>query len=119
MASHLGLDEQTLDVSVPTGEMIGTELPCSEIIGLGSLTMVGETAVHLADGTGIDNRFCVPGFLGSDYLCQGIYRCFLTPDVDDLDENGDTEELVVITDALRFHMGSGGVAGHGHMMGRM
>lgn len=116
LASHMGIDEQVLGVDVPAGGEVTVELPCSEIIGLGSLTVVGESAVQLADGTEFENTMCVPAFLGSDYVCESVYHCFLAPDVDDLDGDGDTEELIVTTEALDFHTGPGGTDGHGHMM---
>lgn len=116
VASHMGIDEQILEVEVPAFGEATVELPCSEIIGLGSLTSVGEVAVQLADGTVLENTMCVPAFLGSDYLCENVYHGFLTPDVDDLDADGDTEELIVTTEALYFHAGPGGAGGHGHMM---
>lgn len=112
----MGIDEQVLEVDVPAGGEVAIELPCSEIIGLGSLTVVGDVAVQLADGTEFENTMCVPAFLGSDYLCESAYHCFLTTDIDDLDADGDTEELIVTTEALDFHTGPGGMGGHGHMM---
>lgn len=115
IASHMGIDEQILEVDVAAGDDVTVELPCSEIIGLGSLTLVGETAVQLGDGTEFENTMCVPAFLGSDYLCGSAYHGFLTADVDDLDGDGDTDELIVTTEAFGFHTGPGGMGGHGHM----
>lgn len=116
LASHMGIDEQTLEVEVSAGGEVAIELPCSEIIGLGSLTSVGDVAVELADGTVFENTMCVPAFLGSDYLCESTYHDFLTIDVDDLDADGDTEELIVTTEAFDFHAGPRGSREHGHMM---
>jgi hypothetical protein len=116
MASHMGIDEQVLEVNVPAGDEVTVELPCSEIIGLGSLTLVGETAARLGDGTEFENTMSVPAFLGSDYLCDSAYHCFLATDIDDVDADGDTDELIVTTEALEFHTGLEGIRGHGHMM---
>lgn len=115
IASHMGIDEQVRAVDVPAGDEVTVELPCSEIIGLGSLTLVGETAVQLDDGTEFQNTMCVPAFLGSDYLCGSAYHVFLAADVDDLDGDGDTDELIVTTEAFGFHTGPAGMGGHGHM----
>ncbi len=119
MASHLGIEDQVTDVEVPAGEEVTVELPCSEIMGLGSLITVGEDAAELADGTTLDNRMCVPGFLGSDYECEDSYFFTLMVDSDDLDGDGDTQELIVVTDGLQLHMGPSGLGGHsqGGMMG--
>jgi hypothetical protein len=43
----------------------------------------------------------------------------LTVDIDDLDGDGDTEELLATTEALYLHIGPGGISGHGHMGGGM
>ena len=115
IASHMGIDEQVLEVNVPAGNEVTVELPCSEIIGLGSLTLVGETAVQLGNGAEFENTMCVPAFLGSDYLCGSTYHGFLAADVDDLDADGDTDELIVTTEAFDVHTGPGGMGGHGHM----
>ena len=117
MASHLGLDEQTLEVAVDAASSVTVELPCAEIVGLGSLTEVGDVAALLGDGVSLDNRWCVPAFLGSDFACGTEYVCHLGADIDDLDGDGDTDELLVTTDALTLHMRPGGFFGHGGMMG--
>jgi hypothetical protein len=114
MASHLGPEEQVLEVSVAAGAEEIIELPCSEIVGLGSLTVVGEAAVRLSSGMDIDNRMCVPGFLGADYGCDGVFRCLLAPDSDDVDGDGDTDELMAVTETLEVHMGAFGMMGRGH-----
>ncbi|HNO78136.1 MAG TPA: hypothetical protein PKN33_08755 [Phycisphaerae bacterium] len=114
IASHMGLDENALDVSVLAGEFVTIEMPCAEIVGMGSLDDPGAAGCHLDDDTAIPNTMMVPGFLGQDYVCGGIYGCTLTPDVDDLDEDGDTEELVIISDGMQRHMMNGGVEGHMH-----
>ncbi len=116
-ASYTGLDDQMMDVEVGAGEEITVEIPCSEIVGMGPLDMPGETGCHLADGEAVDNMMAVPGFLGQDFTCGGVYECVLTPDVDDLDGDGDTEELIMLSDAMEFHMMDGGPTGHTHGAG--
>ena len=110
--SGAGLDEQFEDVVVAPGDTVEVELPCAEIVGVGSLTDVGTVAGELPDGTLFDNRWCVPGFLNSDYACGGMYTCALAPDSDDLDQDGDTEELIVVTSGLQLHMRAGGMGRH-------
>jgi len=116
IASHMGIDEQVLEIDVPAGDEVTVELPCSEMVGIGSLTVVGETAVQLRDGTRLDNTMCVPAFRSSDYLCGSAYHGFLTADVNDLDADGDTDELIVTTEALMLHLGPIGMGGHHHGM---
>ncbi len=116
LSNSMGMNEQTMPVTVPAGAKQTVELPCAEIIGLGSLTSVGDTAVELADNTQFDNRMCVPGFLGSDYQCGDTYGCYLAPDVADWDRDGDTQELTVSTEAAQSRMGTGGMSGRGPMM---
>ena len=43
-----------------------------------------------------------------------IYHLSLVHDVSDLDGDGDTEELVLLSDALQNHMTSVGPFGHMH-----
>lgn len=116
-ASHMGLDEIVMNVDVAAGEVIQVELPCAEIVGLGPPDVPGSVAMHLQDGQIIDNTMAVPGFLGLDYTCGDVFDCFFGPDVDDLDGDGDTEELVVTTEAMLDHMESGGPIGHHHDAG--
>lgn len=110
--SEDGLHEQFEDVVVQPGETVHAALPCAEIVGLGSLSSVGAVAADSADGGSFDNQWCVPGFLNSDYLCGGTYACVLTPDTDDLDGDGDTEELIVLTSAMWSHMQADGMGPH-------
>ncbi len=114
VASHMGLDVQSMDVEVGAGEEVTVEIPCSEIVGVGSLDTPGAPGGHLADGEAVDNMMAVPGFLGQDFTCEGVYECVLTPDVDDLDGDGDTEELILISDGMELHMRNGGPTGHMH-----
>jgi hypothetical protein len=68
----------------------------------------------------VDNTFAVPGFLNLDYTCGGVYACTPTADADDLDDldgDGDTTELILITDGMQLHMQNGGPTGHHHGMG--
>lgn len=108
-----GLDTQTRDVDVPAGQSVTVEMPCAELVGMGSLTEVGATAGSTADRGEFPNRYCVPGFLNSDYACGGEFACALTPDVNDVDQDGDTAELIMLTSGMQQHMGSGGVGRHG------
>ncbi len=110
--SGAGLDEQTEDILVLPGQTFEAQMPCAEIMGVGSLTDVGTIAVDLPDGSTLDNRYCVPGFLNSDYLCGGSYGCVVATDASDLDQDGDTEELIVVTSSMWGHMGSGGMGQH-------
>ena len=114
VASHMGLEDQMMDVEVPAGEEVAVEIPCSEIVGIGPLDEPGEPGCHLADGEAVDNVMAIPGFLSQDFTCDSVYECVLTPDVDDLDGDGDTEELIIISDAMEFHMTDGGPTGHMH-----
>jgi len=116
-ASHMGLDDQIMDVVVGAGEEVTVEIPCSEIVGMGPLDMPGEPGCHLDGGGAVDNVMAVPGFLGQDFVCNGTYECVLSRDVNDLDGDGDTEELIILSDAMEFHMMNGGPMGHGHGTG--
>ena len=116
-ASHLGLEEQMMDVYVGAGDEVTVEIPCSEIVGMGPLDTPDEPGCHLDDGEAVDNTMAVPGFLEQDFTCDGTYVYVLTQDVDDLDGDGDTEELIIISDAMEFHMMNGGPLGHGHDTG--
>ncbi|UCE59083.1 MAG: hypothetical protein JSU63_16765 [Phycisphaerales bacterium] len=120
-AGHLGLQERLLDVEVAVGEQVTVDLPCSEIVGAGSLDSPGEAGCHLQSGEAIFNTMAVPGFFGQDFACDSVYEVFLTPDVDDLDGDGDTEELIILSDGMRFHLMDGGPHGHlhGHGQGMM
>lgn len=113
MRSQDGLDTQTRDVEVPAGQSVTVEMPCAEIVGMGDLTDVGASAGDAADGVEYDNRYCVPGFLNSDYACGGAFACALTPDINDVDQDGDTTELIMQTSGMQQHMRSGGMGRHG------
>lgn len=118
-AGHMGMDELTDSVEVRGGEQIDFEIPCAEIIGLGDLESPGATGCVLSDGQTLPNTMAMPAFLGLDYTCGGMHEFHLTPDVDDLDGDGDTEELVLVSEALEAHMGFGGPMGHSHRSGGM
>jgi len=117
MASHMGLDEQSMDVVVGAGDVVVVDIPCSEIVGVGPLDMPGAPGCHVNDGVAVDNLMSVPGFLGQDFRCGETYACVLTQDVDDLDEDGDTAELIILSDAMALHMTEGGPGGHRHGSG--
>jgi mono/diheme cytochrome c family protein len=119
LASHLGLEEQMMDVSVPAGEEIEVELPCSEIVGLGTLDMPGSPGFHFASDRAVNNMMAVPGFLGLDFVCGSTHNFRLTRDIDDLDGDGDTDEWVCASDPLYGHMEFGGPGGHWHGPGGM
>ncbi len=121
LASHLGLEEQSEEVVVAAGHEVEIELPCSEIVGMGSLDMPGGVGCHLANGVEIDNRMAVPIFLGMDFACDENQKgeFVLTPDTDDLDEDGDVEELILLSDGFVGHMQLGGPFGHSHRGGMM
>lgn len=113
MRSVDGLDGQTRDVDVSPGQSVTIDMPCGEIVGMGSFTNVGATAGSAADGTDFDNRFCVPGFLHSDFACGGEFACTLGPDVNDVDQDGDIQELIMLTSGMQRHMASADMGRHG------
>lgn len=110
--SGLGLDEQVETVVVEPGETVEVRLPCAEIVGIGSVTIVGAVGAEATDGTFFDNRYCVPGFLHSDYDCGGTFASVLSRDINDLDGDGDTEEMMLVTIGMISHMQRGGMARH-------
>jgi hypothetical protein len=114
VASYLGLNEQSDPVVVPAGGQLDYEMPCAEIMGLGDLESPGSAGCVLVDGQTVPNVMAVPAFLGLDYVCGGMHEFRLTPDVADLDGDGDTEELVIVSEAFEAHMGFGGPMGHAH-----
>ena len=124
IASYLGLDEETEDFDIPAGGELTFELPCAEIVGAGPLTEPGGVGCHvgtngLAVGTNglpVGNHMMVPGFLGLDYACGSDtpYECYLQADEDDLDGDGDTTELILLSQAMQMHMQDGGPMGHHH-----
>ena len=113
-SSQDGGTEQTADVNVLAGGEITVPLPCSEIVGMGPLEMPGGIGCHLADGQAVRNTMAVPGFLNMDYACGGTFHMYLQPDTGDLDANGDTQELILMSEAMQTHMSSGGPMGHVH-----
>lgn len=118
IASHMGLEEQTRDVTVGAGETLDVDIPCAELLGLGSTTEVDATACELGNGQALGNQYCVPGFMHADYDCSGTFECFVGPDQDDVDGDGNTTELVATTQSLHEHLGQNGMMmgqGHGHM----
>jgi hypothetical protein len=115
LRSTEGLDPTTTQIFVPAEQTTIVEMPCAEIVNLGSLSDVGAAAAEFEDGLVLDNRMCVPGFLGSDFVCGGTYGVSLIVDVQDLDADGDTSEVIAVTDGLSLHTGRFGMMGHGHM----
>lgn len=113
MRSADGLDAQTRDVDVPAGQSVTIQMPCAEIVGMGSLTDVGAPAGSTDGGASFDNRYCVPGFLNSDYTCGGEFACSLAPDTNDVDQDGNTTELIMLTSTMQQHMGANGMGRHG------
>jgi hypothetical protein len=118
-ASHMDLEEQSQDVVVAAGQEVEIELPCAEIVGMGALEMPGAMGCHLAGGLEIDNTMAVPIFLSMDFACGEQTIFVLTADTDDLDGDGDTEELILLSDGLVGHMHLGGPFGHSHHGGMM
>ena len=118
-ASSIDFEEQTMDVVVAAGEETTVEIPCSEIVGMGPLNTPGGIGCTLFSGQEIDNLMAVPVFLGMDFLCGTVRQFVLTPDVNDLDDDGDVEELILLSDGMLGHMQSGGPTGHTHRMGGM
>ncbi len=114
LASHMGLEYILQDVNVAAGESITMTLPCAEIVGLGPLVNPGEPGCHLNDGEAVANTMAVPGLLGQDFSCGDVYTCILTQDIDDLDDDGDLEELILLSDAMTSHLANGGPQGHAH-----
>jgi hypothetical protein len=117
VASRLGAIEQTTDVAVPAGENVNVQMPCSEITGLGPMEMPGQSGCHLADGQPVSNTMAVPGFMGMDYSCGGEYMFRLMADANDLDGDGDRQELIILSQAMELHMKRGFPIGMGPMMG--
>lgn len=117
ISSPDGVREQSQDVTVDAGDTVNFEMPCAEMVGMGSLTNVGQMAAHMGDGAEIDNRFCVPGFLNSDFDCGGAFSCTLMQDTNDLDQDGDTQEFVAVTSAMQTHIGQNGMNSHGNGAG--
>ncbi len=117
IAARTGLDEQSILVDVDAGDSVAFDIECAEMMGLGELGTPGAVGCMLANGDEIENTMAVPGFLNLDYLCGETYSHHLRTDVDDLDEDGDTEELVVYSDALLMHLEDGGPTGHQHGFG--
>ena len=118
-AGSIDFEEQTMDVTVPAGDETTVEIPCSEIVGMGPLTVPGGVGCTLASGEEIDNLMAVPVFLGMDFFCGTVRQFVLTADADDLDGDEDTGELILLSDGMLGHMQSGGPTGHTHRMGGM
>lgn len=118
-AHHLDFEDQTREVAVPAGQDVTLDIPCAEVVGLGPLTQPGGVGCTLAGGFEVENVLAVPVFLGMDFSCSGTRDFTLTPDVDDLDGDGDVAELILVSDGLLGHMQFGGPRGHSHGAGTM
>jgi hypothetical protein len=118
-ASHMGLQDEVTEVVVAAGTEETVELPCAEIVGMGDMGMAGEAACLLATGVEVPNTYAVPVFLHMDFECGETREFVLSPDVDDLDADGDVEELIVVSDGYRGHVQNGGPMGHTHGVGMM
>jgi hypothetical protein len=119
-SSQVGTAEQSQDVTVPPGQTGTTQIPCSEIVGLGSLEDPQGVGCTLGNGQTVGNMMTVPGFLGMDFACGGTYHMYLAPDTDNLTGTGDTSALITMSEAMQTHMQSmmsGGMMGAGGMMG--
>ncbi|MBI4718003.1 MAG: hypothetical protein HY763_09385 [Planctomycetes bacterium] len=114
VSAAAGVDEQEEEVEVPATGEVEIVMPCMEIVGLGSLETPGAVGCHLTDGATIPNTMAVPAFLNMDYACGAMHSFMLTPDVDDLDGDDDTEELILISGAMQSHMQAGGPMNHSH-----
>ncbi len=117
VTSQMGTTEQTMDVTVPAGGEVTVQMPCSEILGMGPLEMPGQPGCHLADGQPVSNTMAVPAFMGMDYSCGGEQMFRLMADANDLDSDGDRQELIIMSQAMEQHMQSGFRMGMGQMMG--
>jgi hypothetical protein len=113
-AGRLGLDDQLSDIAVPADSETTREIPCSEIVGLGDLYMPGAMGCHLEDGDEVGNTFAVPMFFGLDFACGDTISFTLTADADDLDQDGDIDELILLSDGFLMHLEDGGPTGHHH-----
>jgi hypothetical protein len=113
-AGHLSLEDQLSDITVPAGSETTLEIPCSEIVGLGDLDMPGAMGCHLEDGDEVGNTFAVPMFYGLDFACGDTIDFTLAADADDLDQDGDIDELVLLSDGFVMHLQDGGPMGHQH-----
>ncbi|MEK7710999.1 MAG: hypothetical protein AAB341_03800 [Planctomycetota bacterium] len=113
-AGHLSLDDQLSDVAVPADSETTLDIPCSDIVGLGDLNMPGAMGCHLEDGDEVGNTFAVPMFFGLDFACGDTINFTLTEDADDLDQDGDVDEPVLLSDGFLMHLEDGGPTGHQH-----
>ena len=104
--------EQTQDVDVPAGGETPVQIPCAEIVGAGPFDTPGGVGCVLADGQQVSNMMAVPGFMGMDYACGATYHMYLTPDTNDVNGDGDTNGLILMTEAMQTHMQSGGMMGN-------
>lgn len=119
VTSQMGASEQSMDVSVPAGMDVTIQIPCSEIVGMGPMEKPGQPGCHLADGQPVSNMMSAPGFVGMNYSCGGEYMFQLMADANDLDGDGDHQELIIMSQAMVQFMQRGFPTGMGSMMGGM
>ncbi|OWY72017.1 hypothetical protein B7486_10240 [cyanobacterium TDX16] len=117
VSSPIGATEQTMDVSVPAGEVVTVQIPCSEILGMGPMEMPNQPGCHLADGQPVLNTMAVPGFIGMNYSCGDEFEFRLIADLNDLDGDGDRQELIIFSRAMEQFMQRGVPMGMGSMLG--
>lgn len=118
VSSQMGASEHTMEVSAPAGGSVTVQILCPEILGMGPMEMPGQPGCHLADGQPVVNTMAVPGFMGMDYSCGDEFMFRLMTDVNDLDHDGDRQELIIMSQAMEQFMQSGFPMGIGQMMGR-
>lgn len=118
VSSQAGASEQSMDVSVPAGADVTVQIPCSEIVGMGPMETPGQPGCHLADGQPVSNVMSAPGFVGMNFSCGDEYMFQLMTDANDLDSDGDHQELIIMSQAMEQFMQSGFPTGMGSMMGR-
>lgn len=119
VSSQMGATEQMMDVTVAGGGEVTVQMPCSEIVGMGPMEMPGQPGCHLADGQPVGNAMSTPGFMGMNYSCGEEYAFRLMADINDLDGDGDLQELIIMSQAMEQFMKGSFPMGMGSMMGSM
>ncbi|MBA5868190.1 MAG: hypothetical protein GDA67_15965 [Nitrospira sp. CR1.3] len=119
VSSQMGATEQMMDVTVAGGGEVTVQMPCSEIVGMGPMEMPGQPGCHLADGQPVGNAMSTPGFMGMNYSCGEEYAFRLMADINDLDGDGDLQELIIMSQAMEQFMKVSFPMGMGSMMGSM
>lgn len=119
LSSPQSLNMQVKDVTVDANAEQDVELPCSEMVGAGTLDQPGSIGCVWANGQSFGNNMAVPGFLGIDYQCGGTFEFFLQTDTQDLNHNGSTTDVILTSSSLHDYIdyGPGWMMGGGGMMG--